>query len=297
MKLVKLPMAQLCMSAKYESLLLPCPNPLSGSFDHNYLTALRNLFYKLYLDRGLRCHQYSVYISYPEFINILKYMSKDHSRPEHGSLDNQEKMRSLTDHEILNCIYHTYATYIYMIVQTKMSSTGLSEEDTGDCFCHIIMKLAENNCKKVRQFRGGSTFKTYLTVICGNMIIDYIRSEIRKKKLITNIEDTENLQGFSAEVIGVDSFTNDPALQLIKNEQAALVAEAVEIISKEIGRLGHQEQCIFRLRIDEGRSYREIDEFLDIDNSKYLFLKILSKIRTSIDSPVRKKIEELLLET
>ncbi|OHD64701.1 MAG: hypothetical protein A2176_10365 [Spirochaetes bacterium RBG_13_51_14] len=197
---------------------------------------------------------------------------------------------------ILNILYHTYGNYIYMLVRTKIESAGLSEEDVNDCFSHVIMKLAENNCKKVRQFRGGSTFKTFLIVICGNIVIDYVRSEIRKKRLTMNIENTAELQGLSAEVRGADLFADDPALQFIRNEQASLITEAVEIISKEIGRLDKQERCIFRLRIEEGRSYREIDEFLDIDNSKYLFSKIINKIRSSIDSSVRKKIEDLLVE-
>jgi RNA polymerase sigma factor (sigma-70 family) len=224
-------------------------------------------------------------------------MHQNTSCQEPGSLDNQEEIKSLEDHEILNLLYHTYSNYIYIFVRTKIESAGLSEEDANDCFSHIIMKLAENSCKKVRQFRGGSTFKTFLTVVCGNMVIDYVRSETRKKRLTTNIEDTAKLQGLSAEVCGVDLFTDDPALQLIRNEQAILITEAAEIISKEVDRLEYQERCIFRLRIEEGRSYREIDEFLDIDNSKYLFSKILNKIRSSVDSSVRKKIEDLLAET
>jgi RNA polymerase sigma factor (sigma-70 family) len=224
-------------------------------------------------------------------------MRKNTSSQEAGFLDNKEDIRSLADHEILDILYHTYGKYIYMVVQMKIESAGLPEDDASDCFSHVIMKLAENNCKKVRQFRGGSTFKTFLTVTCRNMVIDYIRSETRNKRLTTNIEDTAKLQGLSAEVCGGDLFTDDPALQLIRNEQAILIAEAAEIISKEIGRLEHLEQCIFRLRIEEGRSYREIDEFLGIDNSKYLFSKILNKIRGSVDFSVRKRIEELLAET
>ena len=224
-------------------------------------------------------------------------MRKNTSSQEAGFLDSKEYIRSLADHEILDILYHTYGKYIQMVVQMKIEAAGLPEEDAGDCLSHVIMKLAENNCKKVRQFRGGSTFKTFLTVLCRNMVIDYIRTETRKKRLTANIDDTANHQGLSAEVRGGDLFTDDPALQLIRSEQATLIAEAVEIISKEIGRLEHLEQCIFRLRIEEGRSYREIDEFLGIDNSKYLFSKILNKIRGSVDSSVRKRIEELLAET
>jgi RNA polymerase sigma factor (sigma-70 family) len=224
-------------------------------------------------------------------------MRKNTSSQEAGFLDNKEDIRSLADHEILDILYHTYGKYIYMVVQMKIESTGLSEDDTSDCFSHVIMKLAENNCKKVRQFRGGSAFKTYLIAICGNMVTDYIRIEIRKEKLTADIDDTAKLQGLSAEGRGVDFFNDDPALLLIKDEREALIAEAAVVISKEIDRLDHLDRCILRLRIEEGRSYREIDEFLDIENSKYLFSKIVNKIRSSVDSRVRKRIEELLAET
>jgi len=223
-------------------------------------------------------------------------MRPNDSCQEPGPLDDREQISTLADNEILDLLYHTYGNYLYMLVRSKTGSAGLSEEDATDCFGNIIMKLAEHNCKKVRQFRGGSTFKTFLTVVCGNMVIDYVRSENRKKRSTTNIEDTAKFQERSAEVCGAELLTSDPALQLIRNEQAVLMAEAVEIISKELGRLDPKERCIFRFRIEEGKSYREIDEFLGIDNSKYLFSKIINKLRSSIDSPLRKKIEELLVE-
>ncbi|MBN2159389.1 MAG: RNA polymerase sigma factor [Spirochaetes bacterium] len=214
-----------------------------------------------------------------------------------GSLDSPEEIRSLSGNEILDRIYHVYGDYIYTIVRTKMESAGFSEDDTNDCFGHVIMKLAEHNCKKVRQFRGRSSFKTYLTVLCGNTAIDYMRTEIRKKRLTTTIDDTDRLRGLSSEACGPDLLAGDPALQLVRNEEEALVTEAAALISRAVGRLDHREQCVFRLRIEDGRSFREINETLGIDNSKYLFSKILNTIRSSIDTPVRRKIEELLEET
>jgi RNA polymerase sigma factor (sigma-70 family) len=231
------------------------------------------------------------------FIFMPKSISPIPSFPEPCSLDRPERIRSLTDKEILDLLYNTYSNYIYTIVRTQMESVRLTEEDVNDCFSHVIMKIAENNCKKVRQFRGGSAFKTYLITICRNMIADYIRVEIRKEKLMADIDDMAKIRGLSAEGRAVDFFTDDPALLLIRDEREALIAEAAIVISKEIGRLEFLDRCIFRLRIVEGKSYREIDEFLDIENSKYLFSKIVSKIRSSIDSRLRKRIEELLAET
>ncbi len=134
---------------------------------------------------------------------------------------------------------------------------------------------------------------TYLITICGNMATDYIRAEIRKEKLIAKIDDKAKIRGLSTDS-GVDFFTDDPALVLIREEQEALIAEAALVISKEIERLEYLDRCIFTLRIVDGRSYREIDDLLDIENSKYLFSKIVNKIRSSIDSRMRKRIEELL---
>jgi RNA polymerase sigma factor (sigma-70 family) len=224
-------------------------------------------------------------------------MHKNTSCQEPGFLDSGEDIKSLADHEILDILYHTYGKYIQMVVQMKIEAAGLPEYHAGDCLSHVIMKLAEHNCKRVRQFRGQSAFKTYLTVLCRNLVIDYIRTETRKKRLTTNIDDTASRRGLSAEVLGANLAADDPALQLIRSEEEILIAKAVEIISKEVRRLEHLEQCIFRIRIEEGRSFREIDEFLGIDNSKYRFSKILDKIRSSVDSSMRKRIEELLAET
>ncbi len=224
-------------------------------------------------------------------------MRQNPSHTDPGSLDSPEEIGSLSDTEVLDRIYRAYGEYIYTIVRTRMESAGFSEDDTNDCYGYVIMKLAENNCKKVRQFRGGSSFKTYLTVLCGNATIDYLRSEIRKKRLTTIIDDTDRLRGLSSEDLGPDLFAGDPALQLIRNEEEALVAQAADMIFREVGRLDVLDHCIFRLRIEDGRSFREIDKTLGIDNSKYLFSKILNTIRSSIDTPVRRNIEELLEET
>jgi RNA polymerase sigma factor (sigma-70 family) len=238
----------------------------------------------------------NINLSLHTFILMPKSIGQNPYFPEPDTLDSPERIRSLSDQEILDLLYHTYGNYIYTVVRTQMQSVRLMKEDVDDCFNHIIMKIAENNCKKVRQFKGESAFKTYLTAICVNMVADYIQAEIRKEKLMVNFDDMENIRGLSAEDRGINFFTDDPAQLLIKDEQEALIAEAALIISKEINRLEYQDRCILRLRIVDGRSYREIDEFLDIENSKYLFSKIINKIRISIDSRMRKRIEELLME-
>ncbi len=96
------------------------------------------------------------------FTRMTKDIGENPSCPDSGSLDSPEFIRSLSDHEILDLLYHTYSNYIYTVVRTQMQIVKLIEEDINDCFSYVILKIAENNCKKVRQFRGESTFKTYL---------------------------------------------------------------------------------------------------------------------------------------
>jgi RNA polymerase sigma factor (sigma-70 family) len=232
-----------------------------------------------------------------KIIIMSRSISEKPPIPGGGSLESPEEIRSLTDKEIIDLLYRTYGNYMYTIVRAKIVSVNLPEDDVNDCLSHVIMKFAENDCKRVRQFKGNAAFKTYLTMTCWNITTDYIRSEIRKEKMTAAINEVEKLPARSLDSGGFDLFADDPAALLLRKEREDLIVEAAGIVAKEIGRLDHLEQCIFHLRIDEGRSYREIDEFLDIDNSKYLFSRIVNKIKSAIDSRMRNMIEELLAES
>lgn len=50
-------------------------------------------------------------------------------------------------------------------------------EDMADEYCsHVYEKLIENDYKKIREFKGKSSYKTYLTVVITRILIDKIRS-------------------------------------------------------------------------------------------------------------------------
>ncbi|MBM4055219.1 MAG: sigma-70 family RNA polymerase sigma factor [Planctomycetes bacterium] len=50
-------------------------------------------------------------------------------------------------------------------------------DDAADEYCsHVYEKLIENDFKKIREFKGKSSYKTYLTVVISRILIDKIRS-------------------------------------------------------------------------------------------------------------------------
>ncbi len=242
-------------------------------------------------------YQNTVAIAQREFIIMSMSFKKNNPADNAVSLDSAEILKSLPDTEIIEILYRNYSDYIYTIVREKMLSSKLPIDDVDDCFSHMILKLAENGCKKIRQFRGESSFKTFLTVACRNITIDYIRALIHKHGNTASIDANENVFSDLYASYGSDPFPDNPEMEYIRSEHKSLVAEAAGQVRKLIDKLDRREQLILKLRIDEGKTYHDIDRFLGIDNSAYLFSKIVHKIRNSIDSRLQRSIEELLMET
>lgn len=213
-----------------------------------------------------------------------------------GVLDSAERIKSLASSEIIDILYRSYSDYIYSIIRAKIASVNLSEEDAEDCFSFVIIKLCDDDCKKVRQFKGGSAFKTYLTVICRNLVTDYIRIEIRKERMTAPLEEVNRVTRGRPAADVWHFFSENAEAQIIRDENSSLMAEAVVVVRKAIEKLEHQERLIIKLRIDNDKTYREIDSFLGIDNSPYLFSRAVLKVRNAIDSGMQRSIEELLAE-
>jgi len=229
-------------------------------------------------------------------LRMSNYLKNTKTGTAADALDSTERIKSLNNSEIIDILYRSYSDYIYSIVRAKIASVNLSDDDAEDCFSSVIIKLCDNDCKKVRQFKGGSAFKTYLTVICRNLATDYLRVEIRKERMTAPLEDLDNVaHGRSAADVWY-FFSDNAETQIIKNESTSFMIEAVGIVRNAIENLEHQERLIVKLRVENEKTHREIDRFLGIDNSTYLFSKAVLKVRNAIDSGMRRSIEELLAE-
>lgn len=204
-------------------------------------------------------------------------------------------IQRLSGNEIINIIIRDFSNYIYSIIKKKFKSSRISDEDVEDCFIELIIKIIDNGCRKIRQFRGESSFKTYLTVVCMNIITDYIRKEVMKSERIKHIDDYSN--GNAIKSIDSENYIDeDPEIQYLTKEREKFIKKAYRIIEKEINKLAYDERLLISLKLKRDMTYREMDEFLGIENSRYRLSKAIQKIRDAVDINTRNLIEELLTE-
>jgi len=204
--------------------------------------------------------------------------------------EKEEFIASLPDEEIINILNRDYSHYMYSVISSKFRLSGLDKEDVEDCFIELIIKLSENGCAKIRQFKGRSSFKTYLTVLCRNIATDYIRREIRNKDRIKSVDSLEDgINGISD-----DHAHGNPEARYILMEEEQQLKTARLAVVKTISGFPSDEKLLVSLKFERNMTYREMDEFLGIDNSRYRLSKILQKIRDSLDDETRETIEELI---
>ncbi len=213
-----------------------------------------------------------------------------------GKADLDSSMKELSDDQIMETIYSEYSNYIYTIIKNKCRYFKLNDADIEDCFIDVIIKMCERGCRKVRQFKGESSFKTFLTVQCRNLAIDFIRKEIKNRerfKLVDNISDDWNE---ICTIYDNNSLRENPERLYLSKERESIIEKVHVIIEKEIENLPDQDRVMTRLRLKKNMSYREIDEFLDIDNSRYRLSKVFQSIRSNIDNDIKNLLEDIFTE-
>lgn len=92
-------------------------------------------------------------------------------------------------------------------------------------------------------FRADSSLRTWLFTIERRLVIDRRRSSARKGRIV-DIDDTHAASGYDA----LDTLVAD---------------EAAQRLATALGRLTRLQREVFMLRVQEGRSYKEIAEILD----------------------------------
>lgn len=92
-------------------------------------------------------------------------------------------------------------------------------------------------------FRSDSSLRTWLFTIERRLVIDRRRSNARKGRTV-DIDDTHAESGYDA----LDAMVAD---------------EAAQRLAAAMGRLTRLQREVFTLRVQEGRSYKEIAEILD----------------------------------
>ncbi len=196
--------------------------------------------------------------------------------------DNQDNILSEdfiqnTDSRMLmERIYKVHGDYLYRIIVHQLHVLP-DDEEARDCFGMVFLKLSENNCRRIRMFKGRSSFKTYIVTICRNLIVDYFR-ENRSDRVVEFV-DPENFKT-SASTYNNKDVT--PENTLIENEKQEKLGLMLKEVFSMMEHLTDDEKIVINLKYSKNRTFNEINSMTGNKNSYYTLKCALEKIRNSL---------------
>jgi len=157
-----------------------------------------------------------------------------------------------------NYIYEKHKEELYNFILGKSRSPAVAE----DICCIAWVKV----WNKIKNFRGGSTIKTWVHKIALNALWDYGR----KEKKYTNIEDLVGRQADGRGQTTLEVFLSRAACVEYKTSESPEVYEKMDFdyilpkIKKALSKLSEDHKETFELSVFEGLEYKEIAEKLKI---------------------------------
>jgi RNA polymerase sigma-70 factor (ECF subfamily) len=141
-----------------------------------------------------------------------------------------------------------YLSLIYHVIgyTAHLRSVRLGPEDVEDIAAEVLLKIVANHYKVLREFRGESSFATYLTVVARRICVqELVRRQQRKEAIARG-----DLR------VPVQELEEEPAAQK--------GVESLEEVEKLLRRLSGREREIVRLYYLEARTYEEISTETDV---------------------------------
>ncbi len=191
---------------------------------------------------------------------------KDDGRPEISDLELVQKA-ARGDQTAFEELVKEYQQKVYTIAY------GISHDqhDAFDIAQEVFIKIY----KKLKDFRGASSFYTWLYRITANVAIDFQR---RKKKVVTVDFDEKILEEPRVEARTVEDKKYDPRETLDRKEIHGAVLKAIETLPED-------QRATIVLRELENLSYKEIARSMNCSLGT-----VMSRLHYG-----RKKLKEMLL--
>ena len=170
-------------------------------------------------------------------------MSPDHPSPVMSDWTDAELIKFVLagDGAAGNEFVDRYSKLIYSIL---IRLCGIPEDYLEDAFNHVIVKLFEDDCRRLRAWRGESALSTYLFAATRNLGRDYREKEFRREKYTLEPGDE-----------GGDEFHDDDAPT---PEDEVLTNRMEQVIANLVGSLEEICSKIIDLRFMKDMSYKEI---------------------------------------
>jgi RNA polymerase sigma-70 factor (ECF subfamily) len=141
-----------------------------------------------------------------------------------------------------------YLSLIYHVIgyTAHLRSVRLGPEDVEDIAADVLLKIVSNNFKALREFRGESSFATYLTVVARRICVQELARRQQRKDAIARGD------------------LRVPTTELDEEPAAQKGVESLDEVEKLLKRLSGREREIVRLYYLEARTYEEISTETDV---------------------------------
>ncbi len=188
---------------------------------------------------------------------------------------------------LLKTVYDEYGKYLYWIL---FSHLGRDHARSAEVFNDLFVELAEKDCRRLRMFQGRSSFRTYLTSVWRNMLIDLLRKK-GNESLVDYVDP-----GMMESVMSCNSDSMTPEMGFIQGENEAGIRKLLSEAMRMVDGLTPDEKMVLRLRINQGRKFEDINRMTGIKNSNYMFRAAMQRIRNSMTEESREVFMNIIEE-
>lgn len=151
-------------------------------------------------------------------------------------------------------------------------------EEGHACYVYVLDKLNEDNQRRIRQFKGKSSFKTYIVAVAKRLAIDFYRSRYGRNNIrpITEIwiDDIPEPQD--------EGISPDQAVYQL--ESIRLKKNAFQVIQSNLQQLSDEDRMILKLRFHSDQKISQIARVLALNqrNLYHRIGKILNRFKDAI---------------
>lgn len=188
------------------------------------------------------------------------------------------------DAQAISILYENNIKIIYRFVLYKTNHRELAEDITSEVFVRAF--------EKIEQFKGNSSFKTWLYIIAKNLIIEWYRNKDKTTELIYEPEGTETLEEeIEIEDVGNnhgcsknESVFADPSSQKLRRTMAT-ADKNEQLLNKILSQLDNENyRQVLELRFLLNYTIKETAEELKLSegNVKVIQNRALKKAREII---------------
>jgi RNA polymerase sigma factor (sigma-70 family) len=189
------------------------------------------------------------------------------------------------DEERARALLESHLDLVRRIVAATSGRKGLGAAEREEFASFVVLKLLENDCARLRCFRGQSSVKTYLTIVIQRLFIDFNRARQGTWRASARARAMGSLAERLERQISRDGLSFEEVLQ-------QLLAEGVEITRDELWRLAESLPRRRRPRLVDLESVPEIPGSRRDPESEAAFGE-QSRLRRQLDETLRESIATL----